>query len=97
MSSVKVAVRVRPFNSREIAKESKCIIEMTGATTGKELLHKHVLKKEMLNLPLYTNFDFILYSNHKSKSTTWYGRFNKTIQLRLLVLVAQCKQIYHIT
>ncbi|KAG7312378.1 hypothetical protein JYU34_001867 [Plutella xylostella] len=33
MSSVKVAVRVRPFNSREIARESKCIIEMTGNTT----------------------------------------------------------------
>lgn len=34
MSSVKVAVRVRPFNSREISRESKCIIEMSGATTG---------------------------------------------------------------
>ncbi|XP_055627411.1 kinesin-like protein unc-104 isoform X3 [Toxorhynchites rutilus septentrionalis] len=33
MSSVKVAVRVRPFNSREIARESKCIIEMSGNTT----------------------------------------------------------------
>ncbi|XP_017124605.1 kinesin-like protein unc-104 isoform X13 [Drosophila elegans] len=34
MSSVKVAVRVRPFNSREISRESKCIIEMAGATTA---------------------------------------------------------------
>nr|XP_017024625.1 kinesin-like protein unc-104 isoform X2 [Drosophila kikkawai] len=34
MSSVKVAVRVRPFNSREISRESKCIIEMSGATTA---------------------------------------------------------------
>lgn len=34
MSSVKVAVRVRPFNSREISRESSCIIEMTGATTA---------------------------------------------------------------
>ncbi|XP_052839414.1 kinesin-like protein unc-104 isoform X7 [Drosophila gunungcola] len=34
MSSVKVAVRVRPFNSREIGRESKCIIEMAGATTA---------------------------------------------------------------
>lgn len=33
MSSVKVAVRVRPFNSREISRESKCIIEMSGNTT----------------------------------------------------------------
>ncbi|GAU97040.1 hypothetical protein RvY_08403 [Ramazzottius varieornatus] len=29
MSSVKVAVRVRPFNSREKAKECGCIISMT--------------------------------------------------------------------
>uniref|UniRef100_A0A1I8P2B7 Kinesin-like protein unc-104 n=1 Tax=Stomoxys calcitrans TaxID=35570 RepID=A0A1I8P2B7_STOCA len=33
MSSVKVAVRVRPFNSREIGRESKCIIEMFDNTT----------------------------------------------------------------
>ncbi|XP_046673544.1 kinesin-like protein unc-104 isoform X4 [Homalodisca vitripennis] len=33
MSSVKVAVRVRPFNNREISRESKCIIEMSGYTT----------------------------------------------------------------
>ncbi|XP_013379849.1 kinesin-like protein KIF1C, partial [Lingula anatina] len=33
MSSVKVAVRVRPFNNREIAHQSQCIIEMDGYTT----------------------------------------------------------------
>ncbi|XP_030589096.1 kinesin-like protein KIF1B isoform X6 [Archocentrus centrarchus] len=32
-ASVKVAVRVRPFNSRELSKESKCIIQMQGNTT----------------------------------------------------------------
>ncbi|XP_023195176.1 kinesin-like protein KIF1A isoform X1 [Xiphophorus maculatus] len=32
-ASVKVAVRVRPFNSRETEKESKCIIQMCGNTT----------------------------------------------------------------
>ncbi|XP_069378623.1 kinesin-like protein KIF1A isoform X11 [Paralichthys olivaceus] len=32
-ASVKVAVRVRPFNSREIGKDSKCIIQMSGNTT----------------------------------------------------------------
>ncbi|XP_066477278.1 kinesin-like protein KIF1A isoform X5 [Tiliqua scincoides] len=32
-ASVKVAVRVRPFNAREISKDSKCIIQMTGNTT----------------------------------------------------------------
>lgn len=35
MSSVKVAVRVRPFNSREISRDSKCIIEMVDNTTSK--------------------------------------------------------------
>uniref|UniRef100_UPI00398F60DB kinesin-like protein KIF1B isoform X14 n=1 Tax=Pristiophorus japonicus TaxID=55135 RepID=UPI00398F60DB len=33
-ASVKVAVRVRPFNSREIGKDSKCIIQMQGNTTS---------------------------------------------------------------
>uniref|UniRef100_A0A8C9VKR3 plus-end-directed kinesin ATPase n=1 Tax=Scleropages formosus TaxID=113540 RepID=A0A8C9VKR3_SCLFO len=32
-ASVKVAVRVRPFNSRETSKESKCIIQMQGSST----------------------------------------------------------------
>ncbi|XP_059923188.1 kinesin-like protein KIF1A isoform X2 [Gadus macrocephalus] len=32
-ASVKVAVRVRPFNSRETGKDSKCIIQMNGNTT----------------------------------------------------------------
>nr|CAB3259092.1 kinesin-like protein KIF1B [Phallusia mammillata] len=33
MSSVKVAVRVRPFNSREKEKKSNCIVQMNGKTT----------------------------------------------------------------
>ncbi|XP_069039780.1 kinesin-like protein KIF1B isoform X14 [Lepisosteus oculatus] len=32
-ASVKVAVRVRPFNSRETSKDSKCIIQMQGNST----------------------------------------------------------------
>ncbi|XP_056304906.1 kinesin-like protein KIF1B isoform X7 [Danio aesculapii] len=32
-ASVKVAVRVRPFNTRETSKESKCIIQMQGNST----------------------------------------------------------------
>ncbi|XP_075459654.1 kinesin-like protein KIF1B isoform X17 [Ascaphus truei] len=32
-ASVKVAVRVRPFNSRELGKDSKCIIQMQGNST----------------------------------------------------------------
>lgn len=34
MSSVKVAVRVRPFNNRETSRDCKCIIAMTGNTTA---------------------------------------------------------------
>lgn len=33
-ASVKVAVRVRPFNSRETGMDSKCIIQMSGNTTS---------------------------------------------------------------
>lgn len=32
-ASVKVAVRVRPFNSREFAHDAKCVIQMQGNTT----------------------------------------------------------------
>ncbi|XP_043933035.1 kinesin-like protein KIF1C [Protopterus annectens] len=32
-ASVKVAVRVRPFNSREIKRDSKCVIQMQGNST----------------------------------------------------------------
>ena len=35
MSSVKVAVRVRPFNNREISRSASCIIDMDGPKTGK--------------------------------------------------------------
>ncbi len=33
MTSVKVAVRVRPYNQREKGYESTCIIRMDGGTT----------------------------------------------------------------
>ena len=33
MASVKVAVRVRPFNERELSMDSKCIIKMSGTKT----------------------------------------------------------------
>jgi kinesin family protein 1 len=33
MSEIKVAVRVRPFNSRERALQSSCIVAMQGAST----------------------------------------------------------------
>uniref|UniRef100_A0A914ZPM0 Kinesin-like protein unc-104 n=2 Tax=Parascaris univalens TaxID=6257 RepID=A0A914ZPM0_PARUN len=61
MSSVKVAVRVRPFNSREIANHAKPIISMTGNTTtivgggGNERTHSF-------------NFDYSYWSFNKDDS-----------------------------
>lgn len=40
-ASVKVAVRVRPFNSREMNMDSKCIIQMQGNTTSKSYIGIH--------------------------------------------------------
>ena len=37
MSSVKVAVRVRPFNAREIGRAATCVIAMDGKTTCKSV------------------------------------------------------------
>ncbi|XP_026140973.1 kinesin-like protein KIF1A isoform X7 [Carassius auratus] len=55
-ASVKVAVRVRPFNSREIGKESKCIIQMTGNTTT---IMNPKLPKESKSF----NFDYSYWSH----------------------------------
>lgn len=35
-ASVKVAVRVRPFNLRETGRNAKCVIQMQGNTTCKD-------------------------------------------------------------
>ena len=40
MSSVKVAVRVRPINKREINHKSRCIIQMVQDKTGTILFFK---------------------------------------------------------
>ena len=50
MSSVKVAVRVRPFNNREITRASSCIIEMEGNQTRK--LGRFIKKKRIYFLVL---------------------------------------------
>lgn len=44
MSSVKVAVRVRPFNNRERSLQSKCIISMNGQTTSKLIVYINCTK-----------------------------------------------------
>ncbi|XP_063058073.1 kinesin-like protein KIF1A [Engraulis encrasicolus] len=55
-ASVKVAVRVRPFNSREMSKDSKCIIQMTGNTTT-------ILNPKMPNENKSFNFDYSYWSH----------------------------------
>uniref|UniRef100_A0A7N8X7Y3 plus-end-directed kinesin ATPase n=1 Tax=Mastacembelus armatus TaxID=205130 RepID=A0A7N8X7Y3_9TELE len=55
-ASVKVAVRVRPFNSREMAKESKCIIQMSGNTTT-------ILNPKQPKENKSFNFDFSYWSH----------------------------------
>lgn len=51
-ASVKVAVRVRPFNNREISRESNCIIEMSGNMTG-EIFFKFEMKSIYLTHILF--------------------------------------------
>ncbi|XP_064073595.1 kinesin-like protein unc-104 isoform X4 [Vanessa tameamea] len=63
MSSVKVAVRVRPFNSREIARDCKCIIEMSGNTTVIQNPKAPPGNKEP---PKSFNFDFSYWSHNPS-------------------------------
>ncbi|KAL1280220.1 hypothetical protein QQF64_014820 [Cirrhinus molitorella] len=55
-ASVKVAVRVRPFNSREIGKESKCIIQMSGNTTT-------ILNPKLPKESKSFNFDYSYWSH----------------------------------
>lgn len=43
MSSVKVAVRVRPSNRREINHKSRCIIQMVDDKTGWSPIYKQCL------------------------------------------------------
>ncbi|XP_072330893.1 kinesin-like protein KIF1A isoform X15 [Scyliorhinus torazame] len=56
-ASVKVAVRVRPFNSREISRDSKCIIQMSGNTTT------IVNPKQPKEAPKSFNFDYSYWSH----------------------------------
>ncbi|XP_044252923.1 kinesin-like protein unc-104 isoform X7 [Tribolium madens] len=61
MSSVKVAVRVRPFNNREISRECKCIIKMGGNTTT--IANPKADPKEALKS---FNFDYSYWSHDET-------------------------------
>ncbi|XP_017782676.1 PREDICTED: kinesin-like protein unc-104 isoform X6 [Nicrophorus vespilloides] len=63
MSSVKVAVRVRPFNNREITRECKCIIEMGGNTTAIANPKAPPGSKEAIKS---FNFDYSYWSHNES-------------------------------
>lgn len=71
MSSVKVAVRVRPFNNREIARECKCIIKMGGNTTSKSVFvyFRMENKQFILKLLLFYSFSFAAILNPKAEPT----------------------------
>ncbi|XP_070278669.1 kinesin-like protein KIF1A isoform X14 [Myotis yumanensis] len=56
-ASVKVAVRVRPFNSREMSRDSKCIIQMSGSTTT------IVNPKQPKETPKSFSFDYSYWSH----------------------------------
>ncbi|XP_032087394.1 kinesin-like protein KIF1B isoform X3 [Thamnophis elegans] len=60
-ASVKVAVRVRPFNSRETSKESKCIIQMQGNSTS--ILNP----KNPKEAPKSFSFDYSYWSHTSSE------------------------------
>ncbi|XP_034511455.1 kinesin-like protein KIF1A isoform X15 [Ailuropoda melanoleuca] len=65
-ASVKVAVRVRPFNSREMSRDSKCIIQMSGSTTT------IVNPKQPKETPKSFSFDYSYWS-HTSPEDVKYA------------------------
>ena len=92
MSSVKVAVRVRPFNNREVTRDSSCIIEMNGPSTGKILSKINECIKFvffLLDRPMSKNGDSKIIGHHlwifpkgQMKSECIYEIINFPIYLR---------------
>ncbi|XP_045079518.1 LOW QUALITY PROTEIN: kinesin-like protein KIF1A [Coregonus clupeaformis] len=66
-ASVKVAVRVRPFNSREIGKDSKCIIQMSGNTTT-------ILNPKQPKENKSFNFDYSYWSHTSPEDINFAGQ-----------------------
>ncbi|XP_029564150.1 kinesin-like protein KIF1A isoform X16 [Salmo trutta] len=66
-ASVKVAVRVRPFNSREMGKDSKCIIQMSGNTTT-------ILNPKQPKENKSFNFDYSYWSHTSPKDINFAGQ-----------------------
>lgn len=71
MSSVKVAVRLRPFNLRERELDAKCVVEMSKKNTCKLIfLYINLIKN-------FFNYKLIYKLNYKIKK-------NKNFKLNIL-------------
>ncbi|XP_066296370.1 kinesin-like protein KIF1A isoform X18 [Branchiostoma lanceolatum] len=67
MSSVKVAVRVRPFNNREIGRQAKCVISMKDKTTA--IQHP----KQSKDVKAF-NFDYSYWSHTNEQDPNFAGQ-----------------------
>ncbi|XP_071110195.1 kinesin-like protein unc-104 isoform X4 [Haliotis cracherodii] len=74
MSSVKVAVRVRPFNNREISRDAECIINMQGNTT---VISPPKDKRD--GTPKSFNFDYSYWS-HTNANDPMFASQNKVYE-----------------
>lgn len=73
MSGVKVAVRVRPFNSREVGRSAECIISMEGATTRITNPKCPPGSKDYKDAVKSFNFDYSYWS-HDPKGDGFHGQ-----------------------
>lgn len=67
--AVQVAVRVRPFNGRELSRNAKCIIRMNGANTSivrPDSLHKPVKEQDAHTF----TYDYCYWSCTNDPNTT---------------------------
>lgn len=90
MSSVKVAVRVRPFNSREIGRDSKCIIEMYDNTTA--ITNPKVPPGTSDSVKRF-NFDYSYWSHNVSLD---FKRQQKNKILNWIILIVTNSNLTHI-
>lgn len=89
-ASVKVAVRVRPFNSREMGKESKCIIQMSGNTTSECLFTGgEWWGVEAEQLPCFIIFSGVSFPFY-SQLHTWFPEVRSTVCINC---AAACRKV----
>ncbi|XP_036078706.1 kinesin-like protein KIF1C isoform X2 [Rousettus aegyptiacus] len=69
-ASVKVAVRVRPFNARETSQDAKCVVSMQGSTTS------IINPKQSKDAPKSFTFDYSYWS-HTSLCEDLFSRVSK--------------------